>query len=61
MVNDWPPPFAARQMPIPTSTSTSTTAHATNNTDARRTVIAIVSAALISVAVLALLAIFDVK
>jgi len=34
---------------------------ATNNGDGRRTAIALVSATLISVAVLALLAIFDVK
>lgn len=35
--------------------------HATESADGRRTVIALVSATLISLAVLALLAIFDVK
>ena len=39
----------------------SRTIHATPGADGRRTVIAFVSAALISVAALALLAIFDVK
>jgi hypothetical protein len=37
------------------------TIHATDSGDGRRTVIAFVSAALISIAALALLAIFDVK
>ena len=39
----------------------SRTIHATESADGRRTVIAFVSATLISVAALALLAIFDVK
>ena len=45
------------QMPVDPSPAI----HATKSGDGRRTVIALVSATLISVAALALLAIFDVK
>ena len=49
--------LAARQMPV----HLSRVIHATKSADGRRTVIALLSATLMSLAVLALLAIFDVK
>ena len=49
--------LAARSMPV----HPSRVIHATKSADGRRTVIALLSATLMSLAVLALLAIFDVK